>query len=156
MGFTGFFRYFGINYFPITPLLRSTLGKQQCDWKELDEFFRASSGCLLSSLLLPCVYSDQPAKLMHVQSSHLYGEATICPYSSAQKVLQPKPTCPLSQQTHSFPPARRKDSCLPVYALLTCRIGDAEGKERRPQEAKAGTHSSPSPWHLNEPHDLLC
>lgn len=123
VGFMGFFRHFGINYFPITPLLRSTLGKQQCDWKELDEFFRASSGCLLFSLLLPCVYSDQPAELMNVQFSYLSGEAIMCPHSLAQEVLQPKPTCPLSQQTQTSP-------CQEKRQLLTC-ICIAHMQERR-------------------------
>lgn len=122
---------------------------------ELEEFFQVEfSGCPLVSLLLPCVYSDHPAELMHALFSHLSGEATE--YSLPQEVLQPKPTCPLPQQTRRCPPSKRKDRCLPVYALLTHRIGEAEGKERRPQEAKAGTYSSPSPWHLNELHDLLC
>lgn len=48
VGFVGFFRHFAINYFPITPLLGSTLGKQQCDWNELDEFFRAFLDALYS------------------------------------------------------------------------------------------------------------
>lgn len=80
VSFVSFFRHFGINYFPITTFLRSTLWGQQCDWNELDEFFRAFLGCPLVSLLLPHVNSDYPAEVMHVLFSHLSEEATMCPY----------------------------------------------------------------------------
>lgn len=145
-----------MKWFPHCSLSQEHLGGQKCG---------CGAGWILQSLLwMPfsllaltlCLHWPSCRTDARTISPSIWRSYSVPFLITIKKVLQPKLTCPLLQQTHELPPSRRKDRCLPVYALLTRRIGEAEGKERRQQEAKAGTCSSPSPWHLNEPHDRLC
>lgn len=83
---------------------------------ELDEFFIAFSGCPLVSLLLPCVYSDHPAELMHVLFFHLPGEVTVCPYSLPQEVLHVSPLAHFhSKYTIFLLPGEKTDAYMCMH-----------------------------------------